>query len=112
LTSRIKSYKRQLHKQVLEVTSVPPPVTAAAAAAAAVPAVAPAAAAGAKKAAAAGAGGAAGGKGSGKDKPVREDDREEAAWLPAVPVFPAELNQQWQQLLQEVRRRAALGFRK
>lgn len=103
LIQDIESYKQQLAKKILEVTSKPPPTAAA-------PQPPPAAAGSAAakgpsvKGTAAAAAPGVGGKAGGKDKGSKEDDRKaaEAAWVPPAPVFPPQLNDEWEQLMHKV----------
>jgi hypothetical protein len=45
---------------------------------------------------------AAGAKAGSKDKGARDAGAEVPSWVPPGPVFPRELNEQWQQLMQKV----------
>lgn len=103
LIQDVEAYKQQVSKKVLEVTSKPPPA-APAAAAAIVPSVTAVTGARSSKIAPPSGPAAAAGKGSSKDKGSKDDEKvaAEAAWVPTVPVFPVELNQQWQQLMLQV----------
>jgi hypothetical protein len=95
LIAAFAAYSRQLQKAVVQAVSTAVPVPAADPAAAA--AGSAVGAAGAKKPAA-----GAGAKAGGKDKGARDAGAEVPPWLPPGPVFPTELNEQWQQLMQKV----------
>ncbi|KAF8063688.1 CFAP46 [Scenedesmus sp. PABB004] len=106
LVARFRAHRRRLRKHVVQVTSLPPPRPAAAAGAAA-GAPAPAVP-GPRKAGAAAAGGP-GGKPGGRDsraaggKASDAAGADEAEWLPVAPVFAPELDEEWDQLMREVR---------
>lgn len=101
LTAAFAAYSRQLQRAIMQVSSTPVPTPAAAdtadAAAAGGGAGAATAAAGKKSAA------GLSSKAAAKDKAPKEAVAEIPAWIPPVPMFPQELNEQWQQLMQQVR---------
>jgi hypothetical protein len=98
LSAAFAAYSRQLQRAIVQVSSTPVPAPAAAdAAAAATAGVGGATAAGKKSAA------SLSSKAAAKDKTAKEAVPETPAWIPPVPMFPQELNEQWQQLMQQVR---------
>jgi hypothetical protein len=98
LADAFAAYSRHLQKAIVAVASQPAPTHPADASAAPPPAAFGAAAA--KKPAA-----AAAGKAAGKDKGAKDASAADVPpWVPPAPVFPPELNEQWQQLMLQVRK--------
>jgi hypothetical protein len=103
LSAAFGAYSNQLQRAITQVTSSPVPASAAELAATATAAAGVAAtastAAGKKHA------GGAASKGSSKEKGSKDTapSSEVPDWVPATPVFPLEINDQWQQLMQQVR---------